>query len=52
MPLHGKSSTPGTGWWSHVHRELKRPGVTLMLLWQEYKASDPEGFQYSWFCER
>ena len=38
--------------WSHVHRELKRPGVTLMLLWQEYKARHPEGFQYSWFCER
>jgi transposase len=38
--------------WSEVHRELKRKGVTLFLLWQEYQAAHPEGFQYSWFCER
>ncbi len=36
--------------WSEVHQELKRKGVTLMLLWQEYKAATPEGLQYSWFC--
>ena len=23
--------------WTHVHRELRRPGVTLMLLWEEYR---------------
>jgi transposase len=34
-----------------VHQELKRKGVTLFLLWQEYKAVTPEGFQYSWFCQ-
>ena len=38
--------------WSKVHRELRRKGVTLALLWQEYKASHPEGLQYSWFCEQ
>jgi transposase len=37
--------------WSAVHRELKRKGVTLFLLWEEYKAASPEGFQYSWFCQ-
>lgn len=36
---------------AYIHRELRRTGVTLMLLWQEYKAACPEGFQYSWFCE-
>jgi len=36
--------------WATVHHELKRKGVTLFLLWQEYKATTPEGFQYSWFC--
>jgi len=36
--------------WSTVHRELKRKGVTLFLLWQEYKAATPDGLQYSWFC--
>jgi transposase len=34
-----------------VHRELKRKGVTLFLLWEEYKAAYADGFQYSWFCE-
>ena len=33
-----------------IHRELRRKAVTLMLLWQEYKAADPEGYQYSQFC--
>src|SRR5215470_3642127 len=37
--------------WATVHHELKRKGVTLFLLWQEYKATTPEGFQYSWFCQ-
>jgi hypothetical protein len=26
--------------WTAVHRELRRPGVTLMLLWEEYRASE------------
>ena len=34
-----------------MHRELKRKGVTLVLLWQEYKAITPDGLQYSQFCE-
>lgn len=37
--------------WAHVHAELRRPGVTLALLWQEYRLTHPQGFQYSWFCE-
>jgi len=37
--------------WAWVHAELRRPGVTLALLWQEYRLSHPQGFQYSWFCE-
>jgi transposase len=36
--------------WATVHRESKRQGVTLFLLWQEYKATTPEGLQYSQFC--
>jgi transposase len=38
--------------WAEVHRALKRKGVTLALLWQEYKAVHSEGLQYSWFCEQ
>jgi transposase len=37
--------------WAWVHAELRRPGVTLALLWQEYRLAHPQGFQYSWFCE-
>lgn len=37
--------------WSYVHKELRRPGVTLQLLWLEYKANHPDGYQYSRFCE-
>jgi transposase len=37
--------------WPTVHTEMRRKGVTLMLLWQEYQAANPDGFQYSWFCD-
>lgn len=36
----------------YTHRELRRKGVTLQLLWQEYKQAHPEnGYQYSQYCE-
>jgi transposase len=35
-----------------VHSELRRPGVTLMLLWEEYCDTAADSFSYSWFCER
>lgn len=34
-----------------VRRELQRKGVTLRLLWTEYKTENPEGYQYSQFCQ-
>lgn len=35
----------------YIHRELRRKAVTiLMLLWQEYKAAHPDGYQYRQFC--
>ena len=34
-----------------IDRELRRRGVTLMLLWLEYRAEDPGGYSYSRFCE-
>ena len=37
--------------WATVHHELKHKGVTLFLLWQDYKAATPEGLQYSWCCQ-
>lgn len=39
--------------WAWVHRELSRhKGVTLQLLWLEYKQAHADGYQYSRFCER
>jgi transposase len=36
--------------WSMVHKELRRPGVTLMLLWVEYREAHPDGYGYSQFA--
>jgi transposase len=38
--------------WVAVHRDLRWPAVTLMLLWEEYCDATSDGFSYSWFCER
>ena len=37
--------------WADVDKEMRRKGVTLALLWEEYRAAHPDGFGYSWFCE-
>jgi hypothetical protein len=37
--------------WAAVHRELRRPGVTLQLLWEEHRAVHPNGYGYSRYCE-
>jgi transposase len=36
----------------YVFYEMKKKGVTLMLLWEEYKELHPEGIMYTQFCER
>jgi transposase len=37
--------------WSALVRELKRPGVNLMILWDEYRAVHAGGYAYSRFCQ-
>jgi len=37
--------------WPEVQAELRRPGVTLKLVWEEYRALHPQGYGYSRFCE-
>src|SRR5580700_3639696 len=37
--------------WTKVHEELKRRGVTLMILWEEHRAEHVDGHGYSRFCE-
>ena len=37
--------------WAAIHRELRRPGVTLQLLWEEHRGAHPDGYGYSRYCE-
>lgn len=46
VPVHGRAQPD----WAVVHQELRRTGVTLHLLWLEYKAAIPDGYQYTQFC--
>jgi transposase len=51
-PVRGLDRTRPRPDWARVHQELKRKGVTLALLWQEYKLTHPDGYQYSRFCDQ
>ena len=35
---------------NYLHSELKRKGVTLYLLWEEYIKDNPAGYRYTQFC--
>jgi len=37
--------------WSRIHQELRRKGVTLRLLWEEYKETCPDGYQLTQFYD-
>jgi transposase len=37
--------------WPAIHRELKRPGVMPLLVWEEYGAAHRDGYGYSRFCQ-
>lgn len=37
--------------WELVHRELRKRGVTLKLLWMEYSETHPSGYRCSQYCE-
>ena len=49
-PIMAKDRRPQPDWPS-AHRELRRAGVTLQLLWEEYRDAHPDGYGYSRFCE-
>src|SRR5690606_27728629 len=38
--------------WAEVRRQLAHKGVTLRLVWEEYKEAHPDGLQYTQFCVR
>jgi len=37
--------------WAWVRRELQRKGVTLSLIWEEYRQAHPDGLGFTAFCE-
>ena len=45
----GTPANPITPDWNAVHTELQRKGVTRLLLWREYKQSQPNGIGYTKF---
>ena len=53
-PVATGSTTRPLPDWTRIREELARRDhkVTLMLLWTEYKAEHPDGYQYSQFAER
>lgn len=51
FPLDGEPEDPkALPDFSYIHTELKRKGVTLKLLWEEYLAECPQGYRYTQFC--
>ena len=51
LPSFEPKPTRGLPDWHQVHKELKRHGVTLLLLWEEYRAQHVDGYGYSRFCD-
>jgi transposase len=46
-PKSDRSRMPDMG---YLYGEMKKKGVTLQLLWYEYKQDNPDGYQHSQFC--
>lgn len=38
--------------WEIIHQELRKKGVTLRLLWREYRDQHADGLGYTQFCKR
>lgn len=49
VPLRAPRPCPD---WALIRSELARKGVTLELLWREYRAVHDDGYGYSQFCQR
>ncbi len=52
LPANNNSKKRPLPDWEWVYQELRKKGVTLQLLWREYRDVHPEGLSYSQFCER
>ncbi len=47
VPRASRQLEPDYAW---IHHELKRPGVTLQLLWEEYQRGCELAYKYTSFC--
>lgn len=52
-PVKARPQRPDEPDWKAIHEQLqKHRHLTLQLVWEEYRQSHPDGYGYSWFCER
>ena len=47
QPKRSSRNKPDNAW---IYREMSRKGVTLKLLWREYREHHPKGLGYTQFC--
>jgi transposase len=47
VPRSSRQLEPDFAW---IHQEMKLPGVTLMLLWEEYQKRSELAYKYTSFC--
>ena len=53
QPKRGKHSRFAPPDFAHIQSELKSPGMTKLLAWEEYRQQHPDdGYSYSQFCHR
>jgi transposase len=49
-PKEGKNKAEPD--FAYIDREIKKKGITLFLLWEEYKLVHPDGCMYTQFCTK
>lgn len=52
FPVEGESKSQRKNLpdFEYVMKEMRKKGVTLQLLWEEYRQVNPEGYSYSHYC--
>jgi len=38
--------------YAYIDAQMKKKGITLTLLWEEYKIQNPDGYMYTQFCDK
>lgn len=50
LPAESTKHTRPSADWEQICKERHKKGMTLQLLWREYREQHPEGLSYSQFC--